>query len=410
MLTEIRLELTGNTTNGLSPGLLATVGGLCGFVGLLLAPVASADESLEGRQLVRQLIAASRIYDQREIAAASNQLAKLGQPAVPALIAALDDVDGNVRWQAIVALGRIGAPAATVATRDLVKALDDIDPDVRTSAAETLGKLKRREPHVIASLRPLTADPHGQVRSAAWWALWELADDQQARTRLIKLLADKDWMVSQAASKYLATIGTPAVAPLIAVLEKSPQQAQAAAAESLAQIGAAAQPAVLALQPLLAHDQAAVATAASRALGQIGPAALPALLQELARNQPQSRLLAIEAIAAMGPRGEAAVTILIKRLNHPDQQTRHLSIKALGAIGPAARSAVPELVKLLAAADADLRGAACQTLGKLGPAATSARPRLQQLANQDPIDFVRQAAQQAARHLDSPESGLPAGK
>ena len=397
------MKLTGNTKNGIFPGLLVMVGGLYGCAGLLLAPVAVADEALEGRQLVGQLIAASRIYDQREMAAASHQLANLGKPAVPALIEALDDVDGNVRWQAIVALGRIGAPAATVATRDLVKALDDTDPDVRTSAADTLGKLKRREPHVIESLRPLTTDPHGQVRSAAWWALWELADDQRARTRLIKLLADKDWMVSQAASKYLATIGTPAVAPLIGALEKSPQQGQAAAADSLAQIGAAAQPAVLALQSLLAHDHTAVATAASRALGQIGPAALPVLLEELAGNQPQSRLLAIEAIAAMGPQGAAAVTMLIKRLNHPDQQTRHLSIKALGAIGPAARSAVPELVKLLAAADADLRGAACQALGKLGPAASSARQRLRQLANQDPVDFVRQAAQQAARQLDSQE-------
>ena len=394
------MELTGNTRNGISPGLLVMVGRLCGFAAVLLASVASADEALEGRQLVGQLIAASRIYDQREMAIASNQLAKLGKPAVPALIAAIDDVDGNVRWQAIVALGRIGAPAATVATRNLVKALDDIDPDVRTSAAESLGKLKRREPHVIASLRPLTTDPHGQVRSAAWWALWELADNQQARARLIQLLADKDWMVSQAASKYLATIGAPAVAPLIGALETSPRQGQAAAAQSLAQIGSAAQPAILALQPLLAHDHAAVATAASRALGQIGPAALPALLEELARNQAQSRLLAIEAIAAMGPEGAAAVTVLIKRLNHPDQQTRHLSVKALGAIGPAARAAVPALVKLMTDADADLRGAACQALGKLGPTATSARQRLQQLANQDPIDFVRQAAQQAAQQLD----------
>ena len=400
------MKLAGHTKNTAAPGLLVMAGGWCWLASLLLAPggpVAVAAEDQTARQLVGQLIAASRIYDQREMAVASDQLAKIGKPAVAALIEALDDVDGNVRWQAIVALGRIGPPAATVATKPLVKALDDIDPDVRTSAAAALGKLKGREPYVVQSLRPLTTDPHGQVRSAAWWALWKLADDQRAMGQLIQLLADKDWMVNQAAGKYLATIGSPAVSPLIGALEKSPQQGQAAAAESLAQIGAAAQPAVLALQSLLAHDHAAVATAASRALGQIGPAALPVLLEELAGNQPQSRLLAIEAIAAMGPRGAAAVTILIKRLNHPDQQTRHLSVKALGAIGPAARSAVPELVKLLADADADLRGAACQALGKLGPAASSARQRLQQLANQDPIDFVRQAAQQAARQLDSQE-------
>ena len=400
------MKFAGHTKNAASPGLLVMAGGLCWFAGLLLAPggsVAVAGEDQTARQLVGQLIAASRIYDQRQMAVASNQLARIGKPAVAALIEALDDVDGNVRWQAIVALGRIGAPDATVAIRSLVKALDDIDPDVRTSAAAALGKLKGREPYVVQSLRPLTTDPHGQVRCAAWWALWKLADDQQAMGQLIQLLADKDWMVNQAAGKYLAMIGAPAVIPLTSALKESPQQGQAAAAESLAQIGVAAQPAVVALQPLLAHDQAAVATAASRALGRIGPAALPALLQELTRNHPQSRLLAIEAIATMGPQGAAAVTALIKRLNHPDQQTRRVSIKALGAIGPAAQAAVPELVKLLAADDADLRGATCQALGKLGSSASSAQQRLEQLASQDPVDFVQRAARQAARQLASPE-------
>jgi HEAT repeat protein len=400
------LKFAGHTKNAASPGLLVMAGGLCWFAGLLLAPggsVAVAGEDQTARQLVGQLIAASRIYDQRQMAVASNQLARIGKPAVAALIEALDDVDGNVRWQAIVALGRIGAPDATVAIRSLVKALDDIDPDVRTSAAAALGKLKGREPYVVQSLRPLTTDPHGQVRCAAWWALWKLADDQQAMGQLIQLLADKDWMVNQAAGKYLAMIGAPAVIPLTSALKESPQQGQAAAAESLAQIGVAAQPAVVVLQPLLTHDQAAVATAASRALGRIGPAALPALLQELTRNHPQSRLLAIEAIATMGPQGAAAVTALIKRLNHPDQQTRRVSIKALGAIGPAAQAAVPELVKLLAADDADLRGATCQALGKLGSSASSAQQRLEQLASQDPVDFVQRAARQAARQLASPE-------
>ena len=400
------MKLTRYTKNAVSPGLLLLAGGWCWFASLLLAPggpVAVAGEDQTARQLVGQLIAASRIYDQRQMAVASDQLTRIGKPAVAALIEALEDVDGNVRWQASVALGRIGAPDATVATKPLVKALDDIDPDVRTSAAAALGKLEGREPYVVQSLRPLTTDPHGQVRSAAWWALWKLADDQRAIGQLIQLLADKDWMVNQAAGKYLATIGSPAVRPLIGALKNSPQQGQAAAAESLAQIGVAAQPAVVALQPLLAHDQVAVATAASRALGQIGPAALPALLQELTRNHPQSRLLAIEAIAAMGPQGAAAVAALRQRLNHPDQQTRRLSIKALGAIGPAARAAVPELVKLLAANNADLRGATCQALGKLGSSASSAQQHLEQLASQDPVDFVQRAARRAARQLASQE-------
>ena len=55
MLTEIHLELTGNTRNGISPGLLVMVGRLCAFAAVLLASVASADEALEGRQRLEEL-------------------------------------------------------------------------------------------------------------------------------------------------------------------------------------------------------------------------------------------------------------------------------------------------------------------------------------------------------------------
>ena len=94
------MKLTGNTKNAASPGLLVMAGGLCWFASLLLAPggsVAVAGEGQTARQLVGQLIAASRIYDQREMAVASDQLARIGKPAVAALLEALEDVDGNVR-------------------------------------------------------------------------------------------------------------------------------------------------------------------------------------------------------------------------------------------------------------------------------------------------------------------------
>lgn len=363
--------------------------------------VAVADRAQDARQVVQQLIAASRIYDQRQMAVASDQLARIGKPAVPALINAMDDIDGNVRWQAIVALGRIGSPVATVATSQLMRALDDIDPDVRTAAADTLGQLNAREARVTRALRPLVNDPHGQVRSASWWALWTVANDQQAIPHLIRLLNDKDWMVSQAASKYLARIGSPAVGPLIGVLETSHDRSRASAADALARMGAAAEPAVDALKPLLAHPRPAVATSASRALGRIGSPALPALLHELRTDRPQSRLLSIQSIATMGPGGAAAVAELVQQLGHADLETRRLSVEALGAIGPAAHATVPELVKLLSSPHADLRGATCQALGNLGPFARSALAQLGRLAREDPIDFVQAAADRACQRLVS---------
>jgi HEAT repeat protein len=67
--------------------------------------------------------------------AAVQALQEMGQPAVPALIGALQHPDDHVRWHAARALGRIGDPEAIPA---LVQALGDVDSGVRWLAGEAL--------------------------------------------------------------------------------------------------------------------------------------------------------------------------------------------------------------------------------------------------------------------------------
>jgi HEAT repeat protein len=66
---------------------------------------------------------------------------------VPALIQALGDDWGNVRFAAAEALGKLGDPQAVPA---LIQALGDSGWDVRRAAAEALGKLG--DPQAVPAL------------------------------------------------------------------------------------------------------------------------------------------------------------------------------------------------------------------------------------------------------------------
>ncbi|HMP42215.1 MAG TPA: HEAT repeat domain-containing protein [Roseiflexaceae bacterium] len=105
--------------------------------------------------LIEALAAADVVVRER----ARNELLDLGAVAVPALIAALGEHDGTVRWEAAKALGQIGTPEAAPA---LVLALSDQRFDVRWLAAEGLIGLGD------ASIRPLLQALRAATLDDAW--------------------------------------------------------------------------------------------------------------------------------------------------------------------------------------------------------------------------------------------------
>ena len=81
---------------------------------------------------------------------AREALVALGKPAVPSLIQLLSHRKPHVRWEAAKAIGGIGDPIAAFA---LVNALKDRDGDVRWLAAEGLAALSRDAlPPLLAAL------------------------------------------------------------------------------------------------------------------------------------------------------------------------------------------------------------------------------------------------------------------
>jgi HEAT repeat protein len=71
---------------------------------------------------------------------ARHSLVAIGEPAVPALVKALNDPNGHRRWEAAKTLGAIRDPSTAPA---LVRAMEDEDFGVRWLAAEGLIGLKR---------------------------------------------------------------------------------------------------------------------------------------------------------------------------------------------------------------------------------------------------------------------------
>jgi HEAT repeat protein len=129
------------------------------------------------------------------------------------LIRALEYGDSITRYDAAVALGKIGDRRAV---EPLIKALGDINTNVRQAAAWALFKLE--DSRAVEPLIKALGDINTNVREAAAWALFKL-EDSRAVEPLIKALGDRDSNVREAAALALGKIGDHrAVEPLIKAL------------------------------------------------------------------------------------------------------------------------------------------------------------------------------------------------
>lgn len=92
-------------------------------------------------EVVAPLVARLSHGDTEQRDALTVALARLGAVAVPALIAALDDPDADVRAHAADTLGHLGSPDADPAAERLAVLVSDADPHVALAAVSALGEL-----------------------------------------------------------------------------------------------------------------------------------------------------------------------------------------------------------------------------------------------------------------------------
>ena len=148
---------------------------------------------------------------------AALALGAMGEPAVIPLLRALREGDGNLRWGAAIALGKIHDPRAI---EPLIHALADKYENVRSESATSLAAMGK--PALEPLLRFLTFS-EGPERLEVVSAIGEL-QDTDAIQPLIQMLENADEDERKAIADALDAILIPTVKPLVRKLRNGPHQ------------------------------------------------------------------------------------------------------------------------------------------------------------------------------------------
>ncbi len=335
-------------------------------------------------------------------------------PAIPTLIAALDDQDESVRRMAGYALSNIGAPA--------LSALKAQRPQSTLYRAERMSLLRQLEPAANQGDRWRSglqdADPTVRCATAIAIAQNPQADDGAKQAALQMLMPDlqsQDWHTRENTAYRLLSIpsippavipalvkqllhnsgdtrsgqalnqlGTAAVPTLIAALQDADPKTRSQAASALGTMGVDAETALPALKQALQDPNAAVQIQAAYALASIDPdsrtAAALVLVQSLTNPTVRAQSLRLLSFVSTNtPLPEEAVPVLISALHDPKQSIRLSAIDTLGNLGAAAAPAVAAISQALQTEkDGVLRAQAAEALQKLGTVAAPALPALLQ--------------------------------
>jgi HEAT repeat protein len=315
-------------------------------------------------------------------------------PALPALLAALESKNEDLRLNSAIVLGKIGK--ASVAP--LAELLDTGDKDVRFYAIWALGWVGPEARDVAPTLIKAMADKDDNIRRKAAYSLGRIAASP-AKTIAVLLAAFKDGNedVRQAASDALAKFGTEAVPGLITALTKGDARVRNQAALAVAEMGADARDAAPMLRELLlgkdnsnrhsySHalaklgktgvpalieafkdDRSDVQQAAMQSLQEVGADAVPALVDALSDKKVEVRRMSAQVLAPLRVSDKMVVTALAYAVkNDTDEQVRLQCVNALQQLGISGKLASPALKEALADTNPNVRMTAYWALQNMG--------------------------------------------
>jgi HEAT repeat protein len=261
------------------------------------------------------------------------QIGSAAEPATTGLIGALGEKFNSTGLNAAKALARIGAPAVPA----LVQALRGKKPLARENAVLALGWIG--EEGAVAAMAGLLADKDPVVRRAAAWALAAMGVKAKgAVDGLTMLLEDEDAMSRYNAVKALGRCkAASAVAALRGALKDKDEAVRGAAARALGMLGPAAREATGDVIALLSNKSCQWDRfCAARALGGMGavnPDVVKALANAFDDADEDVRAEAAWSLASIGPKAEAAAKALEKvEQTDPDPIVRAAAEKALAAM------------------------------------------------------------------------------
>ena len=219
-------------------------------------------------------------------------------PAIEALCRALASSDEQLRWLSAFALGKVGKPAVSSLRRVVVSSV----PEAVQAAADALGHVGPPAKEAVPDLKKLFSSPSSGVRLACAIALVKITGNpEDGLPFMTASLSGSDAGVRKETLERIGELRAAARRTAPAVLKCTQDHsapARAAAALTLVRIGVDPEDAVPALTKLLADaekDVRANAGIALHAIGSPAASALPALrpLEE----DPDERVAAIAKAA-----------------------------------------------------------------------------------------------------------------
>jgi HEAT repeat protein len=350
-----------------------------------IAAALSLDQIKEGQaeRALRVLEEALGHRDAQVRLSAVKALGKVSVGSAPVLCRALEDPSTVVRRQAARLLLNGGhergvGPALTAA-------LQDRDNQVRVFAAEALLRVGLRPEGIARALAGALQDPDPQVRRSAAQALRRTGGGAKTAVReLRQALRDKNNMVRVKAAEallYLNGSDESVIPPLIEALEEDDDAVSKGAALCLGRFGPRAKAAIPALVKRLANPEV------SRALVRIGPDSIPELIKAL--KDRTRRGPAIGALFELGKEKEA-VRALIEDLEDKTYNVRRIAARALSRFGTNANGAIPALIAILNDRKQTpyLPVRCVNVLGGMGPKAKAAVPVLVDALNDPKVKYV----------------------
>lgn len=371
--------------------------------------------SAEDNEKITELIKVVKGNDCEARVKASEELIRIGKPAVPHLIKLLNVENEEVSMTVVGSLARIGEPSV----EPLIGMLKSDNSFVRTGAVCALGKICDKR--AVEPIIPLLGDKDSIVRAFAAEALGEIGDkravepltkainDRQTRSQafnalekigkpstdaIIGFLDNENENLKRMAIQALGRIGSlKGAPPLEKMLDNKNEDIRNDVIDSLGSIGAASSVPIL-MKMVKNGDNIDLKKRVMKALGSMkNPDAVKALTEIFRINQDE---LCLESVRILGEKGKDSITVLAVSSKDKEERVRFFSILAMEKIeSPAVVKALTEALKDEKPA---VRLAAVRIIEKKGD--KSVVENLRKVLN-DKNEHVREAAKKAIEKLEN---------
>jgi HEAT repeat protein len=319
---------------------------------------------LQGKEVEVRLTAASRLKDYCQ----RSEVGDAARVILPALVNSLSDDEEQIGYDAACGLAALG-----------------VDGEAAV-------------PALLATLKDMRLS--GRVRGRAATALCSIAGTG-VLGELTELLRHHELFLRRESAHALGYLGPEAAAAvpeLIRLFEDDDSEVRAITAESLTNVGTAAEPelkkALLSGSPRIRGYAAEVLIAIDRSCHD----AIRIATEALRNSEPACRIQGALVLERAGRNAATAVSELALALQDTETEVRHFAAMALCAIGPECRSAVPALIDAYLDENEEVRFLAIAAFEAIGPDAIAALPTVKR-ALKDPSPDVQQIARTALQSI-----------